>query len=75
MDSYFIGINIGIRMESRESSGNHKYVHFGIQRSGSLLKTITRFLKETNKGRFILDNQEVFLCRFILPNIHARRQI
>jgi hypothetical protein len=55
MDSYFLGIDIRIRMTSRESSGNKKAVHFGIPRSGSFLKTIKRFLKETNKARVILD--------------------
>jgi hypothetical protein len=55
MDSYFLGIDIRIRMTSRESSGNKKVVHFGIPSSGSLLKTIKRFLKETNKARVILD--------------------
>ena len=55
MVSYFLGIDIRIIMESRESNGNKKIVHFGIPRSGSFLKTIKRFLKETNKARVILD--------------------
>jgi hypothetical protein len=42
-------------MESRESSGNKKAIHFGIPISGSLLETIKRFLEVTNKARVILD--------------------
>jgi hypothetical protein len=45
MDSYFLGIDIRIRMASRESSVNKKVVHFGIPSSGSFLKTIKRFLE------------------------------
>jgi hypothetical protein len=55
MASYFLGIDIRIRMEYRESSGNKKVVYFGIPSSGSLLETIKRFLKATNKARVILD--------------------
>ena len=55
MASYFLGIDIRVRMASRESSVNKKVVHFGIPRSRSLLKTIKRFLKVKNKGRVILD--------------------
>jgi hypothetical protein len=44
MDSYFLGIDIRIRMASRESSGNEKAIHFGIPSSGSLLETIKRFV-------------------------------
>jgi hypothetical protein len=55
MASYFIGIDIRIRMESRESGVNKKFVHFGIPNSGSFLKTIKRFLKAKNKDKIILD--------------------
>jgi hypothetical protein len=55
MASYFLGIDIRIRMASRESSGNKKSIHFGIPSSGSLLETIKRFLEATNKARVILD--------------------
>jgi hypothetical protein len=55
MASYFLGIDIRIRMTSRESSGNKKAIHFGIPSSGSLLETIKRFLEVTNKARVILD--------------------
>jgi hypothetical protein len=55
MASYFLGIDIRIRMASRESGVNKKVVHFGIPSSGSLLKTIKRFLKVTNKARVIMD--------------------
>jgi adenylate kinase family enzyme len=55
MTSYFLGIYIRIRMASRESSGKKKVIHFGIPRSGSLIETIKRFLKVTNKDKVILD--------------------
>ena len=55
MDSYFLSIDIRIIMASRKSSVNKKVVHFGIPSSGSLLKTIKRFLKLTKKDRVILD--------------------
>jgi hypothetical protein len=55
MASYFLGIEIRIRMASRESSGNKKAIHFGIPSLGSLLETIKRFLEVTNKARVILD--------------------
>jgi hypothetical protein len=55
MDSYFLGIDIRIKMASRKSGVNKKAVHFGIPSSGRLLKTIKRFLKEKNKARVILD--------------------
>ena len=55
MASYFLGIDIRIRMASRKSSGNKKDIHFGIPSSGSLLDTIKRFLKEKNKARVIMD--------------------
>jgi hypothetical protein len=55
MASYFLGIDIRIRMASRESGVNKKAIHFGIPSSGRFLKTINRFLKATNKSRVILD--------------------
>jgi hypothetical protein len=54
MDSYFHGIDIRIRMTSRESSGNKKIFHFGIPISEIFLKTIKIFLKAINKDRVIL---------------------
>jgi hypothetical protein len=42
-------------MTYKRSDVNNKDVHFGIPSSGSLLKTIKRFLKATNKYRVILD--------------------
>ena len=55
MVSYFLGIDIGVRMTSRKAGVKKKAVHFGIPRLRSLLKTIKRFLKATNKARVILD--------------------
>jgi hypothetical protein len=50
MDSYFLGIDIRIKMASRESSGNKKAIHFGIPSSGSLLETIKRFFDHMTFG-------------------------
>jgi hypothetical protein len=55
MASYFLGIDIRIKMASREFGVNKKVVHFGISSSRSLLETIKRFLEATNKDRVILD--------------------
>jgi hypothetical protein len=55
MASYFLGIDIRIRLASRESSGDKKVVHFDIPSSRSMLETIKRFLMATNKARVILD--------------------
>jgi hypothetical protein len=55
MASYFLGIDIRVRMSSRESIGNKKAIHFGIPSSGSLLETIKSFLEVKNKARGILD--------------------
>lgn len=55
MDSYFLSIDIRVRMTSRKVGVKKKDVHFGIPRLRSLIKTITRFLKETNKAGVILD--------------------
>jgi adenylate kinase family enzyme len=54
MDSYFIGIDNRVRMASRKADVKKKVVYFGIPRSMSLLKTIKRFIKETNKARVIM---------------------
>jgi hypothetical protein len=67
MASYFLGIDIRIRMASRESSGNKKAIHFGIPSSGSLLETIKRFIEATNKVRVIMDiARRLFHVDFIL---------
>jgi hypothetical protein len=42
-------------MASRKYNVKKKAAHFGIPSLGSLLKTIKRFVKDTNKARFILD--------------------
>jgi hypothetical protein len=67
MVSYFLGIDIRIRMAARESGVNKKFVHFGIPSSGRLLKTIKRFLKATNKARFIMNiSRRLFHVDFFL---------
>jgi hypothetical protein len=67
MASYFLGIDIRIKMASRESSVNKKVVRFGIPSSRSLLKTVKRFLKATNKARVILDRaKRLFHVDFFL---------
>jgi hypothetical protein len=60
MDSYFLGIEITIKMESREFGVNKKVVHFGVPSSGRFLKTIKRFLKVENRDRVILDISKRF---------------
>jgi hypothetical protein len=55
MTSYFLGIDIRVRMTSRKASVKKKAIHFGIPSSRSLLKTINRFFKVTNKAGVILD--------------------
>jgi hypothetical protein len=55
MASYFLGIDIRVRMTSRKDSIKKKVVHFGISSLRSLLKTIKRFLKVTNKAGVVLD--------------------
>jgi hypothetical protein len=62
-----LGIDIRMRMESGKFSVNKKVVHFGIQRSGSLLKTIQIFLKGTNKARVIMEiARRLFHVYFLL---------
>ena len=55
MVSYFLGIDIGVKMASKKTSVKEKVIHFGITSSRSLLKAIEGFLKETNKARVILN--------------------
>jgi hypothetical protein len=55
MVSYFLGIDIGVRMTSRKVGVKKKVIHFSIPSSRSLLKTIERFLKVTNKVGVILN--------------------
>ena len=55
MDSSLLGVHIRFRMTSRKFGDKKKDVHFGIPRSGSLIETIKRFLKVTNKAKVILD--------------------
>ena len=69
MASYFLGIDIRIRMASRESSVNNKAIHFGIPSLGSLLKTIKRFLEATNKARVILDIARRFFHVYLFLQI------
>ena len=40
MVSYFLGIEIGVRMASRKTNVKEKAIYFGIPRSRSLLKAI-----------------------------------
>ena len=51
----FHGIDIKVRMTSRKAVMKKKAVHFDIPSLRSLLKTIKRFPKATNKARVILD--------------------
>jgi hypothetical protein len=54
MASYFLIIDIRVKMTSRKFSVKKKDVHFSIPSSRSLLKTIERFLKEENKVGVII---------------------
>ena len=47
---YFLGIEIGVRMESRKNNVKEKAIHFGIPSSRILLNTIDRFIKVINKA-------------------------
>jgi hypothetical protein len=49
MASYFLGIDIGVRMMSRKIDVKKKTINFSIPGLRSLLKTIERFLKATYK--------------------------
>jgi hypothetical protein len=55
MVSYFLGIDIGVKMTFRKSSVKKKVIHFNIPSSRSLLKTIERFLKVKDKVGVILN--------------------
>ena len=55
MVSYFLGIDILVKMASRKTSVKEKSFHFGIPRSRSLLNTKERFLKGKYKDGFILN--------------------
>jgi hypothetical protein len=49
MASYFLGIDIRVRMTSRKSSVNKKSIHFGIPSSRFFLKTINMFLRRETR--------------------------
>jgi len=51
MVSYFLGIDIRVRITYRKTSVKGKAINFGIPGSRSLLKSIHGFLKVTYKGR------------------------
>ena len=45
MVSYFLGIDIGVIMESRKNSVKEKAIHFGIQALGACLRPYKDFLR------------------------------
>jgi hypothetical protein len=55
MVSYFLGLDIRVKMTSRKVNVKKKFVHFVIPIWRRLLNTMKRFLKETNKDGIILD--------------------
>ena len=55
MVSYFLGIDIRVKMTSRKVGVKSKFVHFFIPSSRSLLKTVERCFKETYKDGVILN--------------------
>jgi hypothetical protein len=67
MASYFLGIDIRIRVSSRKVDVKKKVVSFDIPILRSFLNTIKKSLKETNKARFILDiARRLFHVDFLL---------
>jgi hypothetical protein len=54
MDSYFLGIDIWVRMTSIKDGVKKKVSHFGILQSRIMLYTIKIFLEAKNKARFML---------------------
>jgi hypothetical protein len=69
MDSYFLGINIRVRMTSRKISIKKKVVHFFIPSSRSFIKTIKRFFKDIKKDRVIPDISKRFFHVDLLSQI------
>ena len=55
MASYFLGIDIGVKMTSRKANVKKKVIHFSILSSRSFLKTIERFLKVEYKDGVIMN--------------------
>ena len=49
MVSYFLGIDIGVKMISRKTSVKEKAIHFGIPSSRILLKAIKGFLRRQTR--------------------------
>jgi hypothetical protein len=55
MVTYFLGVDIGVIMPSRNVGVKNKSIHFSIPGLRRLLKAIKIFLKEINKVGFILN--------------------
>ena len=49
MVSYFLGIDIGIRMTSRKTNVKEKAIHFGIPSSGACLRPYKEFLRRQTR--------------------------
>ena len=49
MVSYFLGIDIGIRMASRKTSVKEKAIHFGIPSLGASLRAYKDFLRRQTR--------------------------
>ena len=65
--TYFLGIDIGVRMTSRKTGVKEKAIHFGISGSRSLLKAMQGFLKATDRAGVILNiAKRLFLVNFFL---------
>jgi hypothetical protein len=52
---HFLGIEIGVKMTSREAIVKNKVIYFSIASARSSVKAIKRFLKVENKNRIILN--------------------
>jgi hypothetical protein len=55
MASYFLGIDIRVKMKSKKANVKKKATHFGISSSRRFLNTIKRFIKVKNRVGVILD--------------------
>jgi len=72
MFSHFLGIDIGVRVASKEAIAKKIAIHFSIRRPKSLLKAIERFFNVANKTRVA---RRLFHVNFFLQipmgfNIH-----
>ena len=67
MVSYFLGIDIGVKMTSRKINIEKKTIHFCLQIPRIFPRDIEIFLKETNKVGVILNiSRRLFHVNFLM---------